>query len=317
MFMKILSLEILLSLLLIIALGCKKEVDQFIPVQDSVDFDFSQEFSEEQDTLFYHIKGVERITLTTPIGAEFIIKRSMFEYLDGSFCDCEEILIKIIELDKKRDYLVHQRPTVSNNQLLISAGAYHFAAYHNQRPLQMIEGEQLCLVLPSDQLDEEMELFYGEESGGFFDWQPANSVPESRAFVKAGEWQTDSSLIIGYECFSDRLGWINIDKFASKGDLNPVRIELDPQYDNKNTVVFAVLLAEKALVNLYYDQNEGEFAIDNIPPGWEVMFIAVSKKSTDLFELATEEVTIGEHHFQSLSFRTKKLEEIKDFLKRL
>ncbi len=297
--------------------GCKKEVDQFIPVLDPVDFDFSGEFTEVEDTLIFKIDGTVRTTVTTPIGAEFIVKGEMFEFVNGEYCPCEELEIRILELDKKRDYLVHQTPTVSNDQLLISAGAYHFAAYFKGKPLQMIKDEQLCLVLPASNPDSEMELFYGEKTGERFNWIAADDVPESRAFVKAGEWQTDSSFIVGYQCFSDRLGWINIDKLASEGPENPVLVKLDEFYTGVNTVVFAVLEDEQAILSMYYEEMKQGFGIANLPIGLKVHFVAVHKKDDDLYELGSEEVVITKDHFESLSFEVRSLSEIKSFLKSL
>ena len=295
--------------------GCKKEVDKFIPLVEPVSFDFSEEFTNSSDTLTYSIAGDERMTLKTPKGSEFIVKGDMFEYASsGDFCSCEEVVIQVIELDKKRDYVVHQKPTVSDNQLLISAGAYHFAAFHNGKPLRMVADEQLCLIMPSNTLDNKMELFYGAENGGQFNWSPANEVVDSRAFVKAGEWQTDSSFIVGYECFSDRLGWINIDKLASDGPKNPVCIKLNDFYTSQNTVMFAVLTEEKAILNLYYDAAQQGFCLSNIPKGLKVQFIGIHKKGEDLYELGSEKTNIEANHFQSLSFETQTFSSIKSFL---
>ncbi len=312
--MKDRQLFMVLSLCLLTWTSCKKEVDQFIPFLEPISFDFSGEFTNSSDTLHFTVTGRERMTLTTPKGSEFIVKSDMFEYTDGTFCACEQVEVKVIELDKKRDFVVHQKPTISDSQMLISAGAYHFSATYQGRPLQMIADEQLCLIMPSTTLDSEMELFYGEEKSGQFNWTPADAVPESRAFVKAGEWQTDSSFIVGYECFSDRLGWINIDKLASDGSLNPVCVKLDEFYTKKNTVMFAVLVEEKAILNLYYDELKQGFCLANIPQGMKVQFVGIHKKGDDLYELGSEKTTISNNHFQSLSFEPQSFASIKSFL---
>ena len=299
------------------SISCKKEVDQFIPLLEPISFDFSGEFTNSSDTLIYKIDGTTRRTIATSKGTEFIVKGSMFEYVNGDFCSCEQIVIEIIELDQKRDYVVHQKPTISNNNLLISAGAYHFAAFHEGKPLKMIQDEQLYLILPSSKLDPGMELFYGEEIGTVFNWTPADAIPDSRAFVTPGEWQTDSSFIIGYECFSDRLGWINIDKLASEGTNNPICVKLDEFYTDQNTVMFAVLVKEKSILNLYFNDEKQGFCLSNIPKGLDVLFIGVHKKGEDLYELASEQTIITADHFQSLSFQVTSFSNIKSFLNSL
>ncbi|NND31228.1 MAG: hypothetical protein HKN76_01465 [Saprospiraceae bacterium] len=293
-----------------------REVDEFIPVSEPVEFDIGREFAEPSDTLQYDILLNEAIVITTPRGTEFVFKPDMFLFEDGSYCSCEKVKIQIIEIEKKQDYLVHQTQTVSDNRVLVSAGAYHVSASFNGKELHLSPGHQLCFLLPSNQLDDEMELFYGEQSSTGFNWTPAATTSGSQAFVKAGQWQfyDTTALILGYECFSDRISWINVDKFASEGITNNVCVALDTSFNAMNTVVFAVLVKENSILELTFAGSAGRFCSTNIPVGTKVIFVGINKQGPDQYEMATEEVEISANHFQALNFLPKSYDDIKAFL---
>ena len=309
------SINYSLLLVVVIFVACR-EVDQFIPVTDPIQFDIGQDFADSSDTLHYDYKGDEIRVVTTPRGAEFVFKPDMFILPDGSYCPCEKVQIEIVEIEKKEDYLVHQTSTVSDQQVLISAGAYHVSASYKGSALELSPGHQLCFLLPSNQLDEEMELFYGDDMVQGFNWRPASSFSGSQAFAKAGQWQffDTTALILGYECFSDRIGWINIDKFASEGPKNQVCIALDTSFNAQNTVVFAVLANEHSILELNYQSSSARFCSANIPIGSVVIFVGVRKIGPDQYEMATDEVVITSQHFQALSFVPKGYDDIKMFL---
>ncbi len=289
-----------------------REIDEFVPVQDSVVFDFSEEFSAETDTLSFSINGMNTTVITTPKGTEFVFKQDMFTFENGVYCQCESVLIKIIELDKKRDYLVHHASTVSGDQILTSAGSYHLAAFYQGKSLQIAPGHHSSFWLPSDILDPEMQLFYGERTADGLDWSPAPRFSGSKASVIPGEWQYNdtTSLIVGYQVFSDRMEWLNIGQFTSDGPLNPVCIKLGESYNSDNTVLFALFQNEKSILKLNSEVHNG-FCSVNIPVGTEIVFIAVHKKGNNLYQFASEYTTIKENHFQSLDFIEMTLDQIK------
>ncbi len=305
------------TLILLLGASCQKEVDQFIPDIESVVMDFGEEFGEFLDTLTYEIDLDDHVSVYTPIGTEFIFKLDMFEYTDGTACDCERVTVRILELADKRDYMIHQAPTISNGSVLISAGAYHVAAFYKGQPLRLTPEEQLCFTLPDPSPDDKMKLFYGETIGDQFNWRPADQIAGSRASLEAGQWETDRDPIVGYQCFSDRLDWINVDKIASDGPPNPVCIALEEEHSSQNTVIFSVLKEQNSILNLYYDDSSEAFCLSNIPIGSKVIFLGVHKTGKDAYEFAIEEVVIKEGDTQRLDFAPKGFDEIKAVLKSL
>lgn len=289
-----------------------KEIDEFVPVLDSLTFDFSEEFSSKTDTLSVRINGKNTTVITTPRGTEFVFKEDMFTFENGEYCPCETVLMEIIEVDKKRDFLVHNISTVLGDQILTSAGAYRLAAFYQGKSLRLAPGRQFNFSLPSETLDPKMELFYGERTGDGLDWALATRSSGSQVSVVPGEWQYNdtTSLIVGYQVFSDRMEWLTIGKFASDGPPNPVCIKLDESYNSDNTILFALFQKGKSILKLNSQANKG-FCSVNIPVGTEIIFIAVHKKSNNLYQFASEYTTIMENHFQSLDFTQMTFNEIK------
>ncbi|NND06274.1 MAG: hypothetical protein HKN87_07830 [Saprospiraceae bacterium] len=294
-------------------IGCKKEIDQFVPVQEAVDFDFSSEFSDIRDTLGYKIEGDDWNIVYTPKGTAFILKPGMFEFTDGSSCSCETVNVQIIEVAEKRDLLLHNTPTVSDNALLATAGAYHISAAFQGRQLQLIDYEQICFVLPSKKLEEGMELFYGSQSRNRFSWTPASVISGSQSYVKKGEWLIDSSWIVGYECFSDNMDWLGVHKFISDGTENQTCVKLNEFFTEDNTVIFAIFNDQKAMVRLDYEANKG-FCTQNLPEGSSVRFVGIAKRDDTIYDLANETARINADHLQTLSFMPVPLSDLKSFL---
>lgn len=306
----------ILGVVVIILAGCKKEIDEFVPVHVPVDFDFTAEFSDVMDTLGYAIEGDDWNILYTPKGTAFILKPGMFEYTDGSDCLCETVSIQIIEVADKRDLLVHNTPTVSDNALLTSAGAYHISASHQGKPLQLVDYEQICFVLPAQELDGGMELFYGSKNQERFNWLPASGFMDSQSYVKKGEWQVDTSVIVGYECFSDKMDWLGVNKYVSDGIANQTCVTLSEFFTGDNTVIYAIANGERSVVRLEYIDSQG-FCTQNLPRGTEVRFVGIAKRNTDIYELASESVKINMDHLQTLSFNPISIGDLKTFLSTL
>ncbi len=303
-------------LLCLLIVSCR-EIDQFVPIlQEEVVFDFSKEFTEASDTLVYQLIGNTYNAVRTPKGTEFRFKSDMFLFENGDYCSCEDVTLQIIEVDKKRDYVVHQASTVTNDQLLISEGAYHVSASYKGKQLVLAPRHQICFILPTEKLDSEMELFYGDQSTNGFNWVPASQAIQTASTIKAGEWRNIDSTeyILGYECFSDRMSWINVEKFASDGTKNPLCVDLNDTYGGDNTVMFAVLKSEKSILQLYYDSSQQGFCTSNIPEGTHVYLVGVHKRADEEYELGFEGIAVGSNHRQFLDFTPTSMEEIKSLL---
>ncbi|MDH3648627.1 MAG: hypothetical protein OEQ53_03035 [Saprospiraceae bacterium] len=313
---RILSFLIAAAATSILWLACQKEVDQFLPDDLPSSFDFSSRFTAADDTSVFTIDGQLDQLITTPAGRQFAFHPDIFEYDNGSSCSCESVQILIIELKIKRDYIVHQKPTVSHDRLLISAGAFHISAFHQGKALRLKPDKVLPFSIPSTNPDPDMELFYGNDATATFNWDEADQQPGSSSAVVVVERQTDSSFFVGYDCFTDRLAWINVDKLVDESVKNPVCLSVDTLSTHLNTVVFAVLVDQLAILNLY-PTDDRKYCIAHLPVGAQVIFLAIRQLTENEYEFAISETEIGSDHHQSLLFESKTLLQIKAVLQGL
>ncbi len=295
-------------------LSCQKEVDRFIPLEEEAfTLDFSALTSSIDDTAHFSISGLVEQRIHTPAGRQFHFIPGIFEYRDGSDCVCESIRLEIIELKTKRDYLVHQKPTASGHHRLISAGAFHIAAFDGFQPLKLKAGKTLSFSVPSDRPDFEMALFYGEELQEGFTWVQADQQAGTMTSVQVVERQSDSAFFIGYDCITARLAWINIDKLADNGEANPVCVSVDSLTTHRNTVVFAVLVDELSILSMS-PTDDRKYCLRHLPVGARVIFMGVRQLAKDEYEMALKETEIGSDYHVNLEFVNVTLEEIKSAL---
>lgn len=200
---------------------------------------------------------------------------------------------------------------------MVSAGAYYIAAYENNKKLRLKPGKQLHFKIPAEKLLEGMELFYGDESEGRFNWVEADQVSGSATQVRNTEWQNSTGFFLGYDCFSDRLEWINCDKIISSGENNLVCVEVPSGFDQSNTVIFAVLKDSNSILSLYYQEDKGAFCATNLPVGTKVLFIGVHKSSNDTFQFASLDVKIENSTSLNFDFSDLDASEIEKLLEAL
>jgi hypothetical protein len=66
--------------------------------------------------------------------------------------------LEIIELYTLKDMVIYNKPTMANEQLLSTDGAFYIKAFQNKKELKM--GEYPRIDMPSKQTDNAMTLFY-------------------------------------------------------------------------------------------------------------------------------------------------------------
>ena len=311
---------IYITFVLIVLFSCQKEVDQFIPfeveITEDVVLDLSQDFASLIDTLTFQMDQSTQ-TIITPLGAEFTINTDLFEFEDGSSCNCINVDVIMLELHDKKDFLVHQKPTISDDRILVSGGAYYIAAFENGKKLKLKPGKKLRFKIPAETLQEGMELFYGSEKEGRFNWVEADQIPGSSTQVRNSEWQNSTGFFLGYECFSDRLEWINCDKIISDGPPNPVCATVPTGFDQSNTVVFAILKDANSIISMYYQADQKGFCAANIPEGTKVVIVAVHKMAEDSYQFASMDTKIEKDSSLALNFTNLDNSEIKKLLEAL
>ena len=317
----------------VLFLSCGKDVDQFIPDPidepdpDPIVGDITNFFKATLDdlTIKTNISCYDQAFVTLPSNNTIVFPYNAFD-IDGlAPCGFDTpIELEIIEADSKGEIILIGRPTVSGGKLLESKVEYNIEATYDGKPIKLREGVQIQIVMPDDNPQERMELFYGDtDSEGRFDWRQADGDDNSWNNVNGAEWfLTDSTQNViqgfGYECFSDSISWINIDIFKDVPDdqKTDVCAELPDIYTNQNTMVFLVFNDFNGVVGLFGDAELEKFCepYGMVPIGFNVTFIAISEQGEDCYHFAASETVVEENHNEIIDPVKTDFEDIKDFL---
>ncbi|WP_178986289.1 hypothetical protein [Winogradskyella helgolandensis] len=128
--------------------------------------EFVQHFEVSSDSIIT-IEGEEGTRLTiNPKDLEFPSKQP----LKG-----EVLTIQLIELTNKQDLLIANTQTISNDEWLISGGAYKIDIKANNQTLVLKEGKTIEAKFPKNTQEENMQVFYGDRNkNGYLNWNLSN-----------------------------------------------------------------------------------------------------------------------------------------------
>lgn len=248
------------------------------PISPNANIDdlFEELRSSNQVVQEYSMLAEEGGQITCINGSQFNFYSNTFATLDGTPVT-GQIEIEIIEVLTKGDILLIGRPTISDGQILRSAGEFYVSANQDGQELQMTGSYNISWPYANAFEDQgEMLFFEGEGQGEEFNW-----VLLQNTELWAGTGIIDSLEEEGgpvFNVFSDRFGWLNCDAFMSylPEELTTISVTLPAEYTNVNTAVFIVFNDDNAVLPMYGDPTTEAFVSGQIPIGVDVTIVVVS-----------------------------------------
>lgn len=285
-----------------ILIACGQEFDRFTPSTSEIDTseldDLLDLFQKEAPT--YTINSERRELVVTPRENVFIIPSKIFQTKDG-IAVSGNIDLQVVELFSKGDMLLNGVPTVSDSRLIVSDGVFNIKAFQDGEELELIPGKQIELYSPNENVDLDMQLFYGNDAPiEEFNWTlnpPVDSFPT----LNFGEWgfETQEGGPIfgdGYECILDSMNWINIDAIADFDgqETTGITVELPEEYQINSTLVAIIFKDLDSVVALAYNEENKQFieSYELTPISYEVSIIVLSLQPDETLHFAMEDVTV-------------------------
>ncbi len=234
-----------------------------------------------------------------------------------------EVNIKITELLTRSEMFLYGRATISDGKIIESDGEFlvDVRSTPGDEELFLATGAVLNIKIPNSNPDNDMELFRGQGQEEDFTWIPQGQDPNGWNNVQFSEWGTQDSTgwDFGYECFSENLQWINVDKFYEEFDeseLTKVCIELPEEYTNTNTSVFMVFDDYDSFLNMWGDPDSKQFCepYSATPIGFNITFVSISKLTSDTYYLGTASSVITEDHLEFITPVEMSFDDIKAFI---
>jgi hypothetical protein len=180
--------------------------------------------------------------------------------------------VDIIELYTLKDMVLYNKPTMSGDLLLSTAGAIYINPSQNQVALKI--GEFPRFDMPTAQTDPNMTIFYEIMTDNERRTWRKSDFRETNNKQQEGIFFTNKQ---AYQIFPSQYGWINCDKFYNfLGE--KVKIEFKSTYPEiKNMMIFMVMPRISSVMGVYSGMS-GE-----IPAGETVKIVAVAKSTEGEF----------------------------------
>ncbi len=186
------------------------------------------------------------------------------------------VKVDLMLVKKKGDMIKQNRPTTSNNRLLVSAGEIFVRLKQNNQDLQLAPGVKITLRFPDAPINTQMRFFAGDETNPQqFNWLPNPDQVNNTIGITSQN----------YEVQTNRLRWVGVEYIYDTTGiaLTTVTTQLDPQFTNANTIVYAVFKDYRSVVALNGDLSTRKFSSVKLPVGKEITVIVLSKQGNDYF----------------------------------
>ncbi|GAA0891232.1 hypothetical protein GCM10009122_09110 [Fulvivirga kasyanovii] len=304
------NLVFIFSIMTTALIGCKDDdnvtvtPDVKIPDGEALQEKYAEHLNEASQT--FQVDAESGGAVTGEKGTYLYFNANSMIDADGNDVT-GNIDIELIELYDKAQMLLGDKPTRGRQEdgsiaTLVSGGEFFINATQNGEQLQLKPGIGFQIVVETDSLDMDMQLFVNE-NGDCLEADCEVIWEEAKGRLEAGDAQGGNGDGGGaYYGFADNFGWTNIDRWYS--DPRPkttLYVDVPEGYDNTNCSVFLSYDGEPAALAKFdvYDEETGLFTehYGQIPIGLEVHFIVLSVID-DQYYYAIQGATITEDHVE-------------------
>ena len=153
---------------------------------------------EEQ---YFTIPNNQSFLITARNGSEVTIPKDAFVDKNGRPVNNKNVEISIDEALSAKDGLLQMLTTqTTNGEMLESGGMIKINASLNNEPLQLREGKQVKVSLPSETMVDDMSVFTGQRDvNGVMKWEiTKDKFANSNQDVKGRPLQVDTMLLMAY-----------------------------------------------------------------------------------------------------------------------
>ncbi len=280
--------------------SCQKDIDVFIPNSTTIGADtnwiaavtssspiFELKHALNRDVFLDSIDCTLGGTITTSEGLTIILAAQSL-LLPTGLPASGKIYIESMLINQKGDMVKMDRPTTSNDRLLISGGEVFVRMRKDADELHLAPGKKVYVKYADPAPSTAMKVFFGDETNiNQFNWLPAQDSSSVNASSQGG--------LIGYVISSGNLRWINCDRFSdTTGQRVNVVASLPIDYTNANTSVYLVFHDIQSVMTMYGDPGTKKFSSVKVPVGKIVTVVSITKKGSNSYYLGHETVTTGQ-----------------------
>ncbi len=184
-----------------------------------------------------------------------------------------KIDVQTILLKNKGDMIRMDRPTISNDKVLVSGGSFYIAFTKVGNPIRIVSGT-IGIHYTENNPSSAMKLFNGDSTNTQqFNWMP--NVADSNNVV------ADSG---GYKILTKKLNWLNCGYFYdTAAPKTMVAASLPTYFTNATTIAFLAFNDVRSVVCMYGTTATKQFITGNVPVGKPARVIIISKQGNSYY----------------------------------
>ncbi len=184
--------------------------------------------------------------------------------------------VEIQVVKKKGDMIRLDKPSTSNDSMLVTAGQIFIKLKKDGQALQLAPNARILVRYVDLPVNQQMNFFTGDETNPpHFNWLP-NPDPANN---------TVSVSTQAYEILTNRLRWISLSQVYDLSTAAKVKVSADiaAYYTNSNTVSFTVFKDLRSVVAMRPDLNSRKFISAKLPVGKQITIVVISKQGNDYY----------------------------------
>ena len=315
--------NIFFVLVLFSLVSCRKDVDEFIPVDIVIPGNVARLFQETGASAQVFVIDESLLSFTTAGNAVLTFQAHGFIFEDTGEKVSGAIEVSITELFDAGDFVSNEIPTESANEVLNAIASVRVLLSQDGRIIQLDSGNSFTIQISSTDVKDEVELFLENGDAPVFQWKEAdNDILLTDNVSQAQWWVNDPSpgfLDAGYESTVTNTGWISL---ASKSDFGGVMLtkvcaDLEEAFDGVNSAAFLVFADQNSVVRMYQDPEEDMFCAAKMPIDSEVTLVLLSEQGGDGYFLGNSTFSIQPNHVESIFPQGITIGEILSYLTQL
>lgn len=272
-----------LSVLTLLIASCKKEEPQDLPTPWTSEMSSFFEDANQNAIQTFNFNAAFSQELNGSNGTRIHVPANAFvNSADGSSIT-GNVNLELTEVLDVSEMVRLNKPTTSNDQVLVSGGQLEINVFQNENKLKLASGKSLTVDVPTSSFDPNMELFTGtENSDGTVGWNSADNDPQQNNSVTSTQDSIGIYTTFVYE--KTDLGWINLDYFINVPvtDIKATLSGTASVYTYPNTFCFAVFPDYNSIAAMgFIEDNVCRF--QNAILDGNLVIVALSELNGDLY----------------------------------
>lgn len=221
------------------------------------------------------IIGAAAATVNTPFGIQINFPPNCCTNAAGQVIN-GKVQVEVALAKKKGDMIRLNRPSTSDDSLMVTAGEIFVKLKTDSQTLQLAPGARLYIHYADLPGNQQMKLFVGDESDpNHFNWLPNPDLANNT--LVAGTQ--------GYEIYTNRLRWVGVSYLYDFANTTRVHVSADiaSYFTNANTIAFTVFKDMRSVVAMRGELSSRKFITPKLPVGKQITVVVISKQGNDYY----------------------------------